>query len=256
MRYARRVAQAGLKSEATALARADGSDADPVVYRRPASNSWRFIRAYSTTFSVIGSYVWLGFKTRLFGQAYRRERIGAIHKKNARRVYVTILELQGLFIKVGQALSIMANFLPEAFRGELEGLQDQVPPRTFEEIADRIEMDLGKKVDAIFDDFQRAPIASASLGQVHEGKLKDGTRVAVKVQHKDIDVIVKLDLKTIRRIMMIVQWFVPVQGLDAYYHQIKELLNQELDFELEADNIERISKNFLDDPRVLFPVPI
>jgi ubiquinone biosynthesis protein len=256
MRYARRVAQAGLKSEATALARAEGGDADPVVYRRPASNNWRFIRAYSTTFSVIGSYMWLGFKTRLFGQAYRRERIGAIHKKNARRVYVTILELQGLFIKVGQALSIMANFLPEAFRGELEGLQDQVPPRTFEEIADRIEMDLGKKVDAIFDDFQRVPIASASLGQVHEGKLKDGTRVAVKVQHKDIDEIVRLDLKTIRRIMMIVQWFVPVQGLDAYYHQIKDLLRQELDFELEANNIETIAKNFEKDPRILFPVPL
>jgi predicted unusual protein kinase regulating ubiquinone biosynthesis (AarF/ABC1/UbiB family) len=106
-----------------------------------------------------------------------------------------------------------------------------------------------------FEDFQRAPIASASLGQVHEAKLKDGTRVAVKVQHKDIDEIVRLDLKTIRRIMMIVQWFVPVKGLDAYYHQIKDLLRQELDFELEANNIETISKNFEKDARILFPVP-
>ena len=245
-----------MKPETSALARAETSDGQAVVYRRPASNSWRFIRAYSTTFAVIGSYVWLSLKARFFGQTYRQERIGAIHKLNARRVYVTILELQGLFIKVGQALSIMANFLPEAFRGELEGLQDQVPPRTYDEIADRIEMDLGKKVDALFDDFQRAPLASASLGQVHEAKLKDGTRVAVKVQHKDIDEIVRLDLKTIRRIMGIVQWFVPVQGLDGYYHQIKELLSQELDFELEANNIELIAKNFEKDERIRFPVPV
>ncbi len=251
------MAQAGLKTEGSSLARTgEKGEAPAIVYRNPASDNWRFIRAYSTTFQVIFSYVWLSAKGRMFGQAYKRERIGAIHKLNARRVYETILELQGLFIKVGQALSIMANFLPEAFRGELEGLQDQVPPRAFEEIADRIEMDLGKKVDAIFDDFQRTPIASASLGQVHEARLKDGTRVAVKVQHKDIDRIVKLDLTTIRRIMMIVQWFVPLQGLDGYYHQIKELLRQELDFELEAKNVETIAKNFEKNPRIRFPVPV
>src|SRR5204863_7660181 len=107
-----------------------------------------------------------------------------------------------------------------------------------------------------FAELDRRPIASASLGQVHFARTKDGVRVAVKVQHKDIDEIVRLDLKTIRRIMMIVQWFVPVQGLDAYYHQIKDLLRQELDFELEAENIEKISKNFQQDARVHFPVPV
>jgi ubiquinone biosynthesis protein len=104
--------------------------------------------------------------------------------------------------------------------------------------------------------FKREPIASASLGQVHEAMTREGRHVVVKVQHQDIDEIVRLDLKTIRRIMAIVQWFVPVQGLDAYYHQIKELLGQELDFELEADNIERIAKNFEKDLRVHFPVPV
>ena len=142
------------------------------TYRRPASNSWRFIRAYYTTFQVIFSYLWLSAKSRAFGKAYREARIAKIHKLNARRVEATILELQGLFIKVGQLLSIMANFLPEEFRSELEGLQDQVPPRTFEDIRERIESELGKKVDDLFRDFSREPLASASLGQVHEAKLK------------------------------------------------------------------------------------
>ena len=61
-----------------------------------------------------------------------------------------------------------------------------------------------------------------------EAVLKDGTRIAVKVQHRDIDEIVRLDLKTIRRIMMIVQWFVPIQGLDSYYLQDQMVFGREL----------------------------
>jgi len=226
----------------------------PPLHRAPASNRWRFVRAYTTTFLVIWSYSWLSFRARLFGQAYRDARILATHRQNAKRVEETILALQGLFIKVGQLLSILANFLPDDFRQGLERLQDQVPPRPFEEIEGRILAEVGPIAER-FASFQRTPIASASLGQVHEATLKDGTRVAVKVQHADIDETVRLDLATIRRIMAIAQWFVPVQGLDAYYHQIKDLLAQELDFVLEAENIERISKNFKADSEVRFALP-
>ena len=226
------------------------------AYRSRGVSKWRFFRAYYTTFQVIFSYSFFFFKARWIGQGYRERGIGPIHKQNAQRVYQTILALQGLFIKVGQLLSILANFLPEEFRAELEGLQDQVPPRPYEEIKQRIEKDLGKPLKELFRDLKVEPLASASLGQVHEATLKDGTRVAVKVQHKDIDEIVKLDLKTIRRIMKIVQWFVPVQGLDEYYHQIKQLLEQELDFKLEADHVEQIAKNFEKDARVIFPAPV
>lgn len=228
----------------------------PVRYRARSENKWRFVRAYTTTFQVIFSYTWLFWKAKVLGRAYREQNLAKVHRKNARRVYETILKLQGLFIKVGQALSIMANFLPDAFRAELEGLQDQVPPRPYDEIAARIEEELGAPVAELFASFEPVPIASASLGQVHEARTRDGQRVATKVQHRDIDEIVRLDLKTIRRIMAIVQWFVPVQGLDAYYHQIKEMLSRELDFTLEADNVERIARHFESDPMVVFPTPI
>lgn len=253
---ARAKANGGARRAAPARALARHEPRHGLRYRARGENRWRFIRAYRTTFQVIFSYLWLFWKAKLLGKAYRDQNLAAVHKRNARRVYSTILKLQGLFIKVGQLLSIMANFLPEAFREELEGLQDQVPPRPFEEIAPRVEEELGGQLEELFAAFHAEPIASASLGQVHEAETHDGRRVVVKVQHQDIDEIVRLDLKTIRRIMAIVQWFVPVQGLDAYYHQIKELLRQELDFGLEADNIERISKNFEKDPRVLFPTPV
>ncbi|MGH7285363.1 MAG: ABC1 kinase family protein [Polyangiaceae bacterium] len=237
------------------------SDATPPAdeathYRPPGVNQWRFVRAYVTTFTVIFSYLWLSTKTRLFGAKYEHDQVAAVHRRNAKRVEATILALQGLFIKVGQMLSIMANFLPEEFRAELEALQDQVPPRPFVEIRACIEEELKKPIAELFASVEKAPIASASLGQVHEARMHDGQRVVIKVQHADIDTIVRLDLKTIRRIMGIVQWFVPVQGLDAYYHQIKELLGQELDFAGEADNIEKIAKNFGSDAMVVFPSPI
>lgn len=238
------------------LARVERPGRRALGYRGRSANKWRFVRAYYTTFQVIFSYLWLFWKAKLLGRAYRDQNLPGVHRRNARRVYDTILQLQGLFIKVGQALSIMANFLPEAFRAELEGLQDQVPPRPFEEISARVEEELGGTIADLFTRFQKTPIASASLGQVHEAETRDGRRVAVKVQHLDIDDTVRLDLKTIRRIMAIVQWFVPVQGLDAYYHQIKELLGRELDFALEADNIERIATNFERDPRVIVPRPV
>ncbi len=213
------------------------------------------MRAYATTFVVIASYGALAARARVMGRSWRDARIGAVHTRNARRVYATILRLQGLFIKVGQLLSIMANFLPQEFRVELEALQDQVPPRPYDEIAHRLEEELGVRMAGI-ESIQREPIASASLGQVHAAVLSDGRRICLKVQHRDIDRIVRLDLATIRRIMQIVQWFVPVQGLDSYYYQIRELLSQELDFALEADNIERIAKHFAADDGVVFPEPV
>jgi len=234
---------------------ADVGSGGKVVHRGASVSGWRFVRAYATTFLVIASYMWLGLRTRFFGRGWRDGNIGEVHTRNARRVYATILRLQGLFIKVGQLLSIMANFLPPEFRAELEGLQDQVPPRPFSDIEERLRRELGDKMTRLAS-LEREPMASASLGQVHAARLVDGRRVAVKVQHNDIDRIVRLDLRTIRRIMGIVQWFVPVQGLDAYYHQIKELLSQELDFSLEADNIERIAANFAGDDRVVFPEPV
>jgi ubiquinone biosynthesis protein len=227
----------------------------PSAHGGPSTDGWRFLRAYTTTFVVIASYVRLGLGTRILGRAWRAANVGRVHTRNARRVYATILRLQGLFIKVGQLLSIMANFLPDEFRQELEALQDRVPPRPYAEIAARLESELGDRMRQIAS-LDHEPIASASLGQVHAARLVDGRRVCLKVQHKEIDRIVRLDLTTIRRIMRLVQWFVPVQGLDAYYFQIRELLTQELDFELEAGNIERIAKNFLKDERVVFPEPI
>jgi ubiquinone biosynthesis protein len=213
----------------------------------------RFLKAYWTTLRVISSYLWLRFWARWKSDEWVDHHLRAAHLRNARRIERTICELQGLFIKVGQVISIMTNFLPEEFRRQLEGLQDNVPPRPYPDIAARIREELGAEPDQVFAAFDRTPIASASIGQVHKARLASGQEVAVKVQYPDIDDIVRSDLRTLQRIFRIVQWFVPYQGLDDVYREIRAIVLAELDFRAEADNGDRIAANFTERPDVAFP---
>jgi len=147
----------------------------------------------------------------------------------------------------------MTNFLPEEFRRELEGLQDAVPPRRFADIEQRIVEELGKPPSELFQTFEKKPIASASIGQVHLARMHDGNKVAVKVQYPDIEEIVNRDLNTLRRIFRIVEWFIPYQGLEDVYREIRAIVMEELDYHAEASNVERIAANFEGRTDVAFP---
>lgn len=225
---------------------------DDRVGRRPRLRlrSWR---AYWTTWIVIWSYLWLRFRARWHSDAWVEDKLRKVHLRNARRIEKTIIELQGLFIKVGQLISIMTNFLPEEFRRELEGLQDSVPPRPYEDIEERLIEEHGRRPEEVFAQFDQRPLASASIGQVHLARLIDGTKVAVKVQYPDIEEIVRRDLNTLRRIFHIIEWFVPYQGLDELYREIRAIVMEELDYKAEAANVARISANFEGRTDVNFP---
>ena len=215
----------------------EGTGRHHVVRRaRPPKRFLRAWRAYWCTVSVIASYLWLRFRGRFHDDDWMVVQLRRIHLRNARRIEQRICELQGLFIKVGQLISIMSNFLPEEFRKELEGLQDAVPPRPYRDIEDRIREELGASPGELFASFDQEPIASASIGQVHAARLRSGELVAVKVQYPDIDEIVRSDLRTLRRIFRLVERFLPYQGLDELYGEIRAIVTAELDFPAQADN--------------------
>jgi predicted unusual protein kinase regulating ubiquinone biosynthesis (AarF/ABC1/UbiB family) len=237
---------------ATALAR-ESSRYRVVKHSRPPPLRIRSLRAYWVTFVVIGSYLWLRVRARLHDDTWAMHALRATHLRNARRIERGICELQGLFIKVGQLISIMTNFLPEEFRRELEGLQDAVPPRPFVDIEKRVVEELHQTPQELFAHFECEPIASASIGQVHLARLLDGTKVAVKVQYPDIEEIVYRDLNTLRRIFWIIGWFIPYQGLSELYREIRAIVMEELDYHAEAQNAERIAANFTDRTDVAFP---
>lgn len=224
---------------------------------RPPARVLRFLKAYWVTFVVIASYLSVRFQARFRSQPAIARILRERHIRNARRIERAIIELQGLFIKVGQLISIMTNFLPEEFREQLEGLQDQVPPRPYHDIEARIREEFGGRgPDELFAHFDRRPIASASIGQVHVAHLAGGDKVAVKVQYPDIEEIVRSDLVTLRRIFAIVGYFVRYHGLDEVYREIRAMILEELDFRREADNAARIAANFAGRHDIGFPRPV
>ena len=183
--------------------------------------------------------------------------LSALHLKNASRIEKSILKLQGLFIKIGQFISILSNFLPLEFRRELEGLQDQVPPRAFAEIEHRITEEFdGRYANELFKRFEKTPLASASIGQVHKARLHDGRDVAVKIQYPGIERIVGADLKILGRIFKIVEFFTKHQGLDDAFKEIQHLVLDELDYTKEAKHTRQAKELFLNAPNVKVPVVV
>ncbi len=214
---------------------------------------FRFVLAYWVTFVVLLSYLSLRFQARFRAPQIIAKKLKGKHKRNARRIERAILKLRGLFIKIGQLCSIMTNFLPPEFRDQLSRLQDQVPPRPYDDIEARIREELGKNPSELFVDFDPEPIASASIGQVHLARLASGERVAVKVQYPDIERLFRSDLRTMRRILRIVASFVPQEGLDEVHAEVEAMIAEELDFRAEADNVDRIAENFRGRLDVRFP---
>jgi ubiquinone biosynthesis protein len=226
----------------------------PALASSPTRPPWRILKAYFVTFVVLASYLWLRLQARFRAASSVEERLEQVNVRNARRIHRAILELQGLYIKVGQLFSIMTNFLPDTFRTELEGLQDQVPPRAYNAIERRFREEFdGRGPKELFETFDETPVASASIGQVHLARLPGGHRVAVKVQYPDIDRVVRSDLHALRRIFAVIERFIPYQGLDAVWNEIRSIILQELDFLAEGRNVDTIAKNFDGHAQVGFP---
>jgi ubiquinone biosynthesis protein len=214
---------------------------------------FRFLRAFGVTFGILISLGFFHLVGKFLGQEWEASRRPAVYGKNAQRLKRLLLSLQGIFIKAGQLISILSNFLPDYFRKELEELQDKIPPRPLSEIYARIHKELGKDPDLLFAEFDQNPIASASLAQVHSARLHDGRQVAVKVQYLDIEANSKKDLQTIKQLLSFYGFFLRIKGLGYLHSQFSQMIQEELDFRLEAQYIETIAANFSGNPQVFFP---
>ena len=204
-------------------------------------DSHRLLLVYAVAFRVLLDFLFYRFMGFLRGKSWREAHRPHFHRRNAKRVTAVILRVRGLFIKIGQLMSILANFLPKDFRSELEKLQDQVTPSPFDQIKKRLEQELGEVQLSQFDFIDPNPLAAASLAQVHKGRLHNGLEIVVKVQHPDIRRRAKRDLKVLKRLLTVAGWFSGVNGLDRVHAQLKEMIAEELDFEQEARNIQEIS---------------
>jgi len=214
----------------------------------------RLIRATRVFAVIFLSYMWQMSWARLWPKVYdTRERWKKIHRRNARRMFKGFVRLRGVYIKLGQILSIMGTFLPREYVEELEALQDDVPPATYKEVASTFRKSFGKSPTEAFTAFNIEPIAAASLGQVHEAKNAAGDRLAVKILYPNVATIINVDLRVLGWALRVYKNFVPVQQIERVHEQLGDMLARETDLVNEARMIDRMAKNFADDPDVLFP---
>ena len=226
------------------------------AWRTARSTRFRAQKAYWVTARIVAGYVWLRLWKPILGPSLYQRRLVERHRANSKRLTRAILDLGGLFIKVGQIISILTNFLPPEFRAELEQLQDSVPARPLEDVVARIRKDLGASPTELFADFDPIPIASASLAQVHVAHMHDGRKVAVKVQHADIEEISKIDLEILGRVFALVQMLVRIRGMEDYPDDVAQMIRDELDFRQEARNIDAFTTSFAGSADVRFPVVV
>jgi ubiquinone biosynthesis protein len=152
-----------------------------------------------------------------------------------------------IFVKFGQVLSTRRDLLPADIADELARLQDRVPPFPGDIAVREIERGLGRPVDELFDDFDRTPVASASIAQVHLARLKDGREVAVKVLRPNMAPIIERDLALLRtagsllmRLSADARRLRPLDVIDEF----DTYLHDELDLIREAANANQLRRNF------------
>lgn len=147
------------------------------------------------------------------------------------------------YIKIGQMLSTRPDVVPESVRLDLARLQDGVEPVDAGAVREVIEEELGHSVSKLFSEFDDQPLATASLGQVHRAALRDGTRVAVKVQRPGVAETVRSDLKALQDVADWLAKHTEMEsrhGLASALEEVGDSVRRELDYQLEADNLSRL----------------
>jgi ubiquinone biosynthesis protein len=174
----------------------------------------------------------------------------------ATRLVAMLEELGPTFVKFGQILSTRPDLIPDEFVHRLQALQDHVAAVPAEDVRRTIEVSLGKPVDELFASFDDAPLASASIAQVHAATLQDGADVVVKVQRPGLRPIIEADLSLLRFLSeQVVAIFPEAETFDlrGMVREFEASLRRELDFDTERQSLERFRRNFRGKPRIHIP---
>lgn len=199
----------------------------------------------------IDQYIEIGLKMISRKQDIRVEKLS---KPQGFRM--ALEELGPTYIKLGQILSTRPDLVPLEFIQELSKLQDKVPPYDFQEAKSILESGVRQPLEAVFENIDEIPIASASIGQVHRARLKNGEDVAVKIQRPGIRKIIEIDLEIMLHLATLMERHIEEMALHRPVKIIEEFaktIEKEIDYTIEARNMETVSMHFLDSPHIYIP---
>ena len=190
----------------------------------------------------------------------RREGENKTHKHaytTPERLRITIEELGPTFVKFGQIVADRPDMVSERFRMELKKLQSKAEPFDNDTALKLIEKELGAPIDEIFTEFDPKPLAAASIGQVYQGKLRNGAEVVIKILRPFIENKIKLDIYLLKYIARHFAKSYPELAAINVVGLIDEFsasILKELDYTIETSNMMRFTTMFKDDPTVHFPI--
>jgi predicted unusual protein kinase regulating ubiquinone biosynthesis (AarF/ABC1/UbiB family) len=177
------------------------------------------------------------------------------HRERARRLTKTIASLGPSFIKLAQVFGIRADIIPQLYVEEIRNLHDRVPPFPTTEVRKRIQSELKRPLDAVFDSFETEPLAAASLGQVHRATYS-GQDVIVKVLRPGVEELVATDIRVVQNLVFILEQFIDhhiIRSTRTIIEEFSRVIAEEMDFHHEADNVERFGELFGDSDFVIIP---
>jgi predicted unusual protein kinase regulating ubiquinone biosynthesis (AarF/ABC1/UbiB family) len=163
------------------------------------------------------------------------------------------------FIKLGQLLSTRADLLPGPYLEALTRLQDHIEPFPYEEVERIVSGELGVRISKAFADFDPAPLAAASLAQVHKAHMRDGRAVVVKVQRPDIRDLIVGDLEALGEIAHFLDQHTELgrrYEFDNMLVNLRKSILHELDFTVEANNLHTIAENLAEFENIVIPEPV
>jgi predicted unusual protein kinase regulating ubiquinone biosynthesis (AarF/ABC1/UbiB family) len=216
----------------------------------------RFRKVFFMFLGFFVQFWWLGKIKKFIGKEKADSKYRAIYSFQATKFTMVAVEMGGLIIKLGQFISSRVDILPKEYTDVLSELQDSVAPVDSEIILKRIEEEGHWTIDDVFTAINPAPVAAASLGQVHKAILKNGENVAIKVMRPGIESTVSLDLITLKILIAFARRFTKIGkfvDLREVYQEFEEVILDELDYTIEAKNIEKFRENFLGFPGVSVP---
>jgi len=179
----------------------------------------------------------------------------------AEQIVAALGTMKGAAMKLGQVMSFLdVGLVPEEYRDEfqrkLAALRDAAPTVTFKEMRKVIEAELDDPINEVFESFDEEPIAAASIGQVYRATLHDGREVAVKAQYPGVAAAVRADMQNLGLILRLAKRIAPGMDPQAIGREISERIEEELDYELEAQNQRTLARIFRNHPFIVVPAVV